>query len=165
VRKQGERLLPRDIIDRARSVAYKIAETADAQDPAAALRRIVDSFATMSVMPTDLVAFLGKPLERAQPKDIGELRGAFTAMKDGEATWDQIMEGRDQGTRDEQDRIAAEKLAALKKDAAPPADPGVPMTEAQMKAEESAQLAAESSADPAPVSSPSKSRLSFGRRS
>lgn len=91
-RNLGLRIIPADITDEAMSVCKKTRETADAQDPAAARRQIIDSFAQLRVMPTDLEAYLGHPVDQASPAEMEELRAAFSSVREGEAKWIELVE-------------------------------------------------------------------------
>lgn len=87
-------VIPGDLVDEA---MQKCAETRRSEvktDPAAARKRIADSFFAFGVMPAQLCELLKKPsLESVTEAEIEFLRSVYTAMKDGEATWADVMEG------------------------------------------------------------------------
>lgn len=117
-RKNGERLLPSDILQEALSECRKTVQTEDAQDPDAAKRRVIDGFASINITPRDLVEYLSKPLDRLNPADVKELRGIFVSVNNGELTWEAALQLKqesmmDGGSREEQNRVRDEKLAAL----------------------------------------------------
>jgi hypothetical protein len=112
IRTNGQRLLPGDIVENCVRMVRETLKTRDAKDPDAAKRRIVDAFAEVGVGPVDLQAYLGHPIERVQPAELEELRGVYTALKEGEATWGEIMMAKNSsGSAEESERIAKEKLA------------------------------------------------------
>jgi hypothetical protein len=115
IRTNGQRLLPGDIIENCtRLIKYTQADK-DAKDPDKAKREILDAFDEIGVAPSDIQAFVGHPLERLQPADLKDLRGVYSAIKNGEATWAEIMWTKNPtGTEDEAQRIAAEKITNLK---------------------------------------------------
>ena len=85
------RLVPGDIQEDCRA---KIDETlaADvAQDPKAAIKRIVDSFAAIGIEPRHLADYLGHDVAQCVPAEVVELRTIYAAIKDGETTWSDIM--------------------------------------------------------------------------
>lgn len=105
-------------------------------DPTAARKRLVDAFAAIGVMPDDLVTFMGSPLDRLSPLQVDELRGLYTAIRDGEATFQEALKARfgspdddgEEETREQhdarlqrqmrqqekRDNVAEEKIAKLR---------------------------------------------------
>lgn len=116
-RENARAVLPRDILDEARAVARQTIATEDAKDPDAAKRKVIDSFEELSVTASDLVAYLGHQLDRISPAELGELRGVFVSMREGDVTWEVVMEekGRATGSAEKQDETARNKIAALSK--------------------------------------------------
>jgi hypothetical protein len=134
------RLLPGDILDECMDVMQATRHAEIKQDPGAAKKRLVDAFESVGIGPTDLAAWLRHSLDRIQPAEIAELREIYSAIKDGEATWEAVMEARGEtGSQEQQDsareKIEAEakaKLAAMKQQhqlAPAAADEGDPLTE------------------------------------
>jgi hypothetical protein len=122
IRTNGRRLLPQDIVDRCMTIAAETVANKDAQDPEGAKREIIDYFLNdVGIQPIDLAAYLGHSLDRPfTPAEIASLRGVYAAIKDG-ATWQDIMEGKeDTGSeelhREVKDRKVAEAEAAIAKD-------------------------------------------------
>lgn len=114
IRTNGLRLLPGDVVEEAQQHVIATMSKGVIEDPAAAMRKLIDAYASVKVMPDDLVAFAGKPLERLQPKDVMELRSIFSAIRDGETTWDEVMAERDpSGSAEAAQEVAQKKLAAL----------------------------------------------------
>ncbi len=92
IRTGALRLLPSDIQEEAME---KVAETLmkeDAHDPAAARKRMCDLFYTLGVEPNDLVEYLGHELPQTTPAELNLLRTIYQALKDGEATWADVLE-------------------------------------------------------------------------
>jgi len=91
-RNLGLRILPADLVEEAMYVCKLTRETKDAQDPAAARRHLVDAFAALRVMPSQLDEYLGHPFDQASPAEIEDLRAAYAAVRDGEAKWVDLVE-------------------------------------------------------------------------
>ena len=87
IRTEGMRLVPSDIQEEALEQCYATQKNADAEDPKAAMRRIIDAFAGVGVMPEALEKFLGHPVDQVQAKELISLRQMFQAISEGEATW------------------------------------------------------------------------------
>ena len=96
------RCVPGDIQDEAKAMCKRIASDKTAQDPAAAKTKVLDAFSTLGVLPSQLADYLGKPLEQARPPEIDSLRNLYTAIRDGELTWNEAYteatDGRDKKT-------------------------------------------------------------------
>jgi hypothetical protein len=124
IRNNGRRLLPQDIIEEAMDACRATAERQDAQDPNAAKRKVIDSFATLDLLPSDLEMLLGHSLDRISPPELALLRGVFVGIRDGEATWDEVMashaaEGSTEAAKD----VAEKKILDLQKQQEKPVPP------------------------------------------
>jgi hypothetical protein len=91
IRQCGLRLIPSDIIEEAMDLVQKTLNNADAKDPRESMKKVQDAFAAIGVMPTDLEKFLNHPLAQVSPKELEELRGMYSAIRDGEATWNDYV--------------------------------------------------------------------------
>lgn len=155
-RDETKRLIPIDILDDCREQIQRTKNDADRKDPLAARKKVIDAFASLEVMPDELAKYLGHPLEKATPAEIDELRGLFTAIKDGETTMSSAMRIKYESpgaTAEDQQDAAQRKIAELQGKSADD-----PPTEEEMKAAEQAALAAESGQQPP------KPKLTFGGR-
>lgn len=96
MRTLGVRALPGDLIDEAMFTARETMRNADAKDPKAARRKIIDLFDAEGVSPADLAKFLGKPLaDVLPPDDLATLRKAYAAVKERHTTWAELMAAKD----------------------------------------------------------------------
>jgi hypothetical protein len=86
------RLVPGDLLEEAISLCYATMENRDAADPAAALKRLCDSFAALGVNTAALADYLGHGVDQLSEDERKEMRGVYAAIKDGEATWTQCLE-------------------------------------------------------------------------
>jgi len=119
VRTLGLRLLPGDIVEEAQAVIIATVKKEIIDDPVAAKRKLIDSFAEFSVLPGDLEAWAGKPIDRLQPTEIAQLRKLWAAIRDGEATWEAVMEEKNpSGSIEAAQEVAQRKIAALRGGAA-----------------------------------------------
>ena len=152
LRTMALRLLPGDIMDECMEIMLETRQADIKADPDAAKKKLVDAFDAIGISPTDLAAWLKHSLDRIQPAELNDLRSIYSAIRDGEATWDAVMDARGGGgdaemhqemreakAADAQAKLARmkaeEKAAALGvglkgKSPAPP----VEMTEAEMNA-------------------------------
>lgn len=92
LRQLALRLLPGDILDEAFERISATLQAGDAKDPAAANRRLIDAFAELGVPPTELERYLGHPVAQIVSAEREELRTAYAGLKEGEATWSDIVE-------------------------------------------------------------------------
>ena len=113
IRTEGLRLIPADIIDEALSTARETLRKNDAQDPAAAKKRILDAFASIGVKPKELEKYLKHGLDSISPAEIEDLRAVHAAIKEGDANWSDYINAdkpaqSDQPARDFNEVFAAE---------------------------------------------------------
>jgi hypothetical protein len=87
IRTEGLRLIPSDIIDDALATARETISKHDAQDPAAAKKRLFDSFAGIGVRPKEIEKYLKHSIDTISPAELQDLRGVYQAIKEGDATW------------------------------------------------------------------------------
>jgi hypothetical protein len=106
------RLLPADILEEAMAQVVATTRDADAKDPDAARKRLVDAFADLSVTPADLREYLGVECGKASPADIVELRGVYTAIREGSTTWRDALAGKVVQAPAEKVETAKDKLKA-----------------------------------------------------
>lgn len=91
LRTNGLRVLPGDIFDDCMREVIRTQENEDAKDPDAARKALVDAFAELSVMPSSLKEYLGHDVGTIGPAELKELRGVYTAIKEGDATWAETL--------------------------------------------------------------------------
>lgn len=91
-------LIPADVKETCENLIIETMANRDAKDPGAARKAIVQSFFALGVEPKQIAELLGHPLETVNPAELTLLRSYYTALKDGEATWAEIVEAHG-GTR------------------------------------------------------------------
>ena len=90
----GLRVIPGDMQDECEQLCYKIRADKAAKDPDAEKKAIYDGFAKLGVTPDMLKEYLGGIAGNLQPKDLVELRGLYSALRDGETTIREILDAR-----------------------------------------------------------------------
>lgn len=88
------RVLPSDILDEAMERVVKTIADKDAEDPAAARKRLVDAFFALGIGPDQIAQYLGHPLEQVTPVELADLRTVYAAVKDGEVRWAELVEAK-----------------------------------------------------------------------
>lgn len=108
----GQRLLPRDVIEEA--IAQIAATKADEtkKDPDAAKKKILDAFATIGVLNSDIAAYIGHSVEKATPAEIERLRVVYSSIKQGEATWEEFVSAANTTPEPELQKETGERLLA-----------------------------------------------------
>jgi len=98
IRTIGLRIIPGDLCDEAEDIIKRIRLDEAAKDPDAERRKIVDAFSAIGVNATDLTNYLGHDLGKCSPAQIVTLRGIYGAIKDGEATWQSVIQNKAEQT-------------------------------------------------------------------
>lgn len=94
IRNGGLRLIPSHVIEQALENARKAVKGQIEKDPAAERRKLFDAFADKGVKPSDLQDYIGHSPEQLTPAELMDLRAVFTSLKDGESTWQEIVEAK-----------------------------------------------------------------------
>ncbi|CAG9173210.1 hypothetical protein CURE108131_20840 [Cupriavidus respiraculi] len=94
IRTLGLRIIPGDMQDEAEDIIKSVRMDEAARDPDAERKKVADAFAGIGVKVSDLVAYLGHPLDSCSPAELVDLRGIYGAIKDGEATWKSVMDNK-----------------------------------------------------------------------
>jgi len=105
------RHIPGDIVDEAMALCIATVRDKDAKDPDAARRAVFDAFASIGVMADQLAAYLGHTGQALTPAELAELRAVFAAIRDGEATWQEVIEHKQGAAEGETESPKAGKVA------------------------------------------------------
>lgn len=97
VRTLGLRLVPGDILDEAMFQCVATLRNADASDPDAARKKMVDAFDSIGVKPSDLRVYMEHDVGSCSPAELAELRALYTTIKEGATTWVEVMRTRQEG--------------------------------------------------------------------
>lgn len=108
------RIIPGNLQDEAFDKCNAILKDKAAKDPDAARNSMCDGFASLNIMPADLAEWLGHDLGTATPAEVELLRRLYVAIRDGQATWVEALEHR-------QEQLAAKKPRDDKKASKAPA--------------------------------------------
>jgi hypothetical protein len=164
LRTTGLRLVPGWLIDECMTAVRATRSRGDAADPDAAKRKLLDAFRAVGVTAEDVKGWLGHPAETLSPAELEELRGIYTALKDGDTTWREVMDARWASTLDTmatnatKAADAATRTTAIKeklkaKSAAPAAEPPPDDVQFETAEEEAARKAEEAKTNAAKLTS------------
>ena len=95
IRTLALRLVPGDLIDEAMEQIMVTQSTEDAKDPDSARRKLFDAFGAIGVSIEQLKLYLGHDASTLTPKETSDLRALYAALRDGETTWREVMDGRE----------------------------------------------------------------------
>jgi hypothetical protein len=87
-------LIPGDVKEECEALCIDTVRRKDAEDPEAAKRAVLGSFFELGVTPDQVAQFLGHSPEALNPAEIHLLRKIYQGIRDGEATWAEVMETR-----------------------------------------------------------------------
>jgi hypothetical protein len=85
------RLLPGDIADECEALCRRTMADKDAKDPDEAKRAIFDAFSGIGVGVEKLKTYLGHDGAALQPAELAQLRAIYSAIRDGETTWESVV--------------------------------------------------------------------------
>lgn len=91
IRNSGLRLIPQDILEEAWDQVMETLKKGGS-DPKAEIKKVCDAFGALNISPAELERLLGHLIDTISPKELAELRGYYTAIKDGETTWKAVLE-------------------------------------------------------------------------
>jgi hypothetical protein len=94
IRTQGLRLIPGDIVDECMEQVLVTQANSDAADPDIAKRKLFDAFVQQGVRADQLKEYIGHDASTLTPRELSELRALYAAIRDGEATWRDVMDQR-----------------------------------------------------------------------
>jgi len=92
IRTVGLRLIPADLVEESMDMAIATQAKADAQDPDAARKRLVDAFVSIGVKPDALKQYLGHDIAASSPAEMLELRAIYAGIHSGETSWKEVMD-------------------------------------------------------------------------
>jgi hypothetical protein len=139
IRTLGLRLIPGDLIDEAEEVIVETLRKKDSEDPDAAKRKLFDAFGVQGVTVEQIKEYLGTDAATLTPKELADLRGFYSALKDGETTWRGVMELRDQQKKPANNADAL-KAALGQQQPAPVATPTQPQQPSDPAGDKLAQM-------------------------
>lgn len=87
------RMVPGDIQADCRKRILEIRDGEAAKDPDGYRKKVIDSFATLNVTPSDLKAFLAGDIAKASPAQLTDLREIYTQISEGKTTWAEVSKG------------------------------------------------------------------------
>lgn len=87
-------LVPADILEECMDQCVTTQRDQDAADPDAARRKVIDAFSGIGVQPSELAIYLGHDTTTLNPSELADLRAVFSAIRDGETNWRDVLEAR-----------------------------------------------------------------------
>lgn len=127
VRTLGLRIIPGDLVDETLMVARQTMAREVAQNPDAAKNNLVDAFCSLGVPVEALKDYVGHELSTLSPAEIQSLRGTWQAIRDGETTWQAVVDNKKEKAAESS---ANEKKKSSAKKAEAPAKKEEPVQEA-----------------------------------
>jgi len=85
-------LIPSDVCEEAEETVIAVLADRDSKDPAGARKQILAAFWGLGVTPEQVAELVGKSLEALNPAELNLLRTIYTAVRDGETTWQAAVE-------------------------------------------------------------------------
>ena len=96
MRQHALRIMPGDLTEEAMDRVYLTLREGIDKNPDAYRHKIADGFAKLSITPTHLAEYLGHALGDATPQELAELGELGSSIRDGETTWRDVMDGRNE---------------------------------------------------------------------
>lgn len=85
------RLVPGEIQDEAFEICKRVAADASAKDPAATKKRMLDGFGEVGVRPSEIVQWLGHPIEQGTREEFKELSRILSGLRERELVWSELL--------------------------------------------------------------------------
>jgi cellobiose-specific phosphotransferase system component IIB len=92
--------MPGDIMEEALDRVDAVLLDDHAKDPEAAARKLLDGFRRLGVQAADIAEYLGHSADRITPSEFTALRDLGVAIRDGQTTWADAMETRQDAEAD-----------------------------------------------------------------
>jgi len=94
IRTCGLRIIPGWLVEEAMGAVIRTQKDQAARDPDAERRKVADAFASINVQPAELSRYLGHDLGKVSPGELAELRQVYATIRDGQASWSDILDHR-----------------------------------------------------------------------
>jgi pyruvate/2-oxoglutarate dehydrogenase complex dihydrolipoamide acyltransferase (E2) component len=147
--------IPADIKEEAMAKCYATLENRMAVDPDGERKKLLDSYLAIGVDPLSLRDYVGHDLKTLSPAELIKLRKLFVAIRDGEVTWGDVLEGKiEHIEKKAADEAAAEIKAKREAEKAKPQGSAISEATQRARAEREAAKPA-AAATPQPAAKPS----------
>lgn len=104
------RLIPGDILEEAMERCYATRRGEIAKDPAQARKKMVDAFGALGITAVNIAEYLNHSVDTTTPEELDTLRSLYSALKDKETTWSEVMDARASGSTKAPDAPAGSSL-------------------------------------------------------
>lgn len=95
LRNSALRLIPVDIKEEIEEVAKETMAGKIRENITDSRKKILDAFHSLGIDPTELEKYLGHKISTVTEKQIIDLRNLYTALRDGETSWNSIMDSKE----------------------------------------------------------------------
>lgn len=86
------RLIPADLKEECEDQCVETVAQSFKSDPTKEIKRVVDAFAKIRVMPAQLAEYLGHTVDTVDVNELNTLRGIYQAIADNDTTWAEVIE-------------------------------------------------------------------------
>lgn len=114
IRSSGLRLIPGDIIEECMDQVLATQRNANAEDPERSKRKLFDAFEQIGITVVQLKAYLGHEGQTLTEKELIDLRGIYSAIRDSDTTWRDVMEARNPAPAQDQTPAPQSATQAVK---------------------------------------------------
>lgn len=153
------KLCPRDILEDCEDKINEVLAAEDKRDPKAAVKKWLDNFGKVGILPSDLMAYIGKPVEGFADKEVAELRELAQAIKEG-ASFQSCLKAKFDTTSDDEDETPQQRDARLQRQREEQADRIRAATESNAEAEKLTQAPKRGRPPKAPDATPPPEHVS-----
>lgn len=102
-------LLPGDLRDEALDECARTLREGDAADPMATAKKLAAAFGGIGISTTQLRDYLGHAVDQVTPDEAKELRGIYSALRDGATTWSEVVNSRSEAREEKTPPSPAEQ--------------------------------------------------------
>lgn len=86
------------------------------ENPEKAKNNVMDNFARIGILPSEIEKYLGHPMAQILPDEIAELKDIFTAIIEKETTWAEVIEERLKPEQQKSPEVAPAEMKAPEKE-------------------------------------------------
>jgi hypothetical protein len=80
-------------------------------DPDGERKKIIDAFAELQILPSDLETYLGHPIAQIVAAELELLRGILVSLREGEARWSDLVSEKEKPAEEQVKTAKAQKVA------------------------------------------------------
>jgi len=88
-------LIPTYLLQDALAEVDRVVKLGIKDNPDKARHEVADNFAKLNIFPSDIEQYLGHPLPQVTADELVDLKQIFSAIRDGETTWPEVLATKD----------------------------------------------------------------------